>query len=329
MDQDPVSVRQLERILKEAGYANLLCFTDPGLISRYCREFQPNLMIMDLSGFPDGRESAVPDIPVLAIYPDRNPQAIQGFLNNGAKDFLVKPLSQMEVLIRTRNVLETGLLHKQIREQKSVLEQKVQERTRELRETRMEIINRLGRAAEYRDNETGLHIIRMSKLSALLAKEIGLEENRCDLLLNTSSMHDIGKIGIPDKILLKPGRLSPEEFEIMKTHVEIGAKMLSRNHSSLLKMARLIVLTHHEKWDGTGYPSGLKGEKIPLEGRICALADSYDAIVSKRVYKVAMTLEEGLKELERGIGSSFDPELARTFLSLFDKMIPIYRRYKD
>ena len=210
-----------------------------------------------------------------------------------------------------------------------MLSRKASEDKEEIRESRLEIIRRLGMAAEYRDNETGLHIIRMSKISVLMGKAMGMGEDKCDLLLNASPMHDVGKIGIPDKILLKPAALTSIEWEIMKTHTTIGANLLSGHKSDLMEVACTIAMTHHEKWDGTGYPNGLKGEDIPLEGRICALCDSFDALVSVRPYKKAWSIEDSVSEINKSCGKSFDPELVKIFEKIFPDVLKIIEKHAD
>jgi hypothetical protein len=194
------------------------------------------------------------------------------------------------------------------------LEEAVRARTQELRDTQREIVQRLGQAAEWRDVETAMHIDRMSRLSKRLAIAAGMSEQEAEMLLYASAMHDVGKIGIPDRVLLKPGGLDPDEWEIMKTHTTIGADILSGSSSPLLQMAELIALTHHEKWDGSGYPRGLAREEIPLVGRICAVCDVFDALTSKRPYKDAWSPEEALDEVRSQSGHHFDPALVELFL---------------
>jgi putative two-component system response regulator len=226
-------------------------------------------------------------------------------------------------------MLEIRLFHNQTRDQNRLLELNVKERTYELEETRREAILRLGRAAEYRDNETGMHVIRMSRLSARLAKEIGLNEKECQLILQASPMHDVGKIGIPDEILLKPGKLDDKEWKTMKMHPEIGAKILSGSRSELMQMAEAIALSHQERWDGSGYPYRLKGEEIPLAGRIVAVADVFDALTSKRYYKDAFSVEESMKIIEDSSGKDFEPRLVEAFKNALPEMIKIVKGLTD
>ena len=206
------------------------------------------------------------------------------------------------------------------------LEAEVAQRTDALRETQYEIIFRLGRAAEFRDDDTGVHITRMSRFAARVALEIGLDEERTELLLHAAPMHDIGKIGIPDGILLKPGKLTDEEFATMKTHTEIGAELLSGSKSPVVQLAQQVALSHHEKWDGSGYPEGLEGENIPLEARICCVVDVFDALISERPYKQPWSVDDALAEIKRCRGTLFDPELADVFVKLEDDVRGILER---
>ena len=203
----------------------------------------------------------------------------------------------------------------------AILEARVRERTEELRETQMEIIGRLGAAVATRDAQTGSHVERIGFLTRRLALAVGMSEPDAERLGHASAMHDIGKIGIPDSVLLKPSSLDPTEWELMQTHTTVGATVLSGSRSSLIRLAEVIALTHHERWDGSGYPFGLRGEKIPLAGRICAICDVFDAMTSKRPYKEASTPEEALAEIERESGKHFDPELAEAFLRLAPELI--------
>ncbi len=223
-------------------------------------------------------------------------------LQLGAVDYLPKPCHPAIVRLRVQ-------MHLERRNQSLALERMVRERTAELAETRVEIVRRLGRAAEYRDNETGMHVIRMSHTSQLLALAAGASAGEAELLLNAAPMHDIGKIGIPDRILTKPGPLDPDEWKIMQTHAAIGAEIIGEHGSDLLRLARTVALTHHEKWDGSGYPAGLAGEAIPLEGRIVAIADVFDALTSERPYKRAWSAADAFAHMTGQAGIAFDPEL--------------------
>jgi response regulator RpfG family c-di-GMP phosphodiesterase len=228
---------------------------------------------------------------------DRNPQAMREMLGALARSLT---LAKEEIARHNHSLRRT-----------------VQERTDELQETHLEVIRRLGQAAESRDDDTGLHITRMSQLCARLAGAAGMSEEQSEMLLHAAPMHDIGKIGIPDRILLKPGKLEPHEWEIMKSHTTIGATILAGSRSPVVQMAELIALTHHEKWDGSGYPSGLRGEEIPLVGRVCAVCDVFDALISERPYKRDWSVAAALAEIETQAGMHFDPRLARVFLEVY------------
>lgn len=205
-----------------------------------------------------------------------------------------------------------------IEEQNRTLEEKVKARTKDLHDSRLEIVRRLARAAEFRDTDTGLHIMRMSLYSAELGRIAGLGEKECELLLNAAALHDVGKIGIPDQVLLKPGPFDAHEREIIQKHPAIGGEILTQSQSELIQWSETIALTHHEKWDGTGYPQGLKGTEIPLIGRIVTVCDVFDALTTARPYKKPWSVEEAVAELERGAGTSFDPDL----VNLFKEILP-------
>jgi len=338
VDDDPGNIHILERILKWQGYSRIFSITRSTEAVELYRDTRPDILLLDLK-MPEmnGLEvlsqlSKIEEdhyIPVLVLTAQQDRVTKLEALKAGAKDFLNKPFDIAEVLLRIDNIIETRLLHNEIRDQNKILEEKVRERTRELRETQLEIINRLGRASEYRDNETGMHIIRMSRLSARLAQALGMNAESCELILHASPMHDVGKIGIPDHILLKPGKLNDVEWEIMRMHPTMGAEMLSGGQSELLQMAELIAITHQERWDGSGYPKGLRGEEIPLEGRIVALCDVFDALTSRRAYKSAFSVEDSVSEIEKQSGKLFDPKLVDVFKSTLPDMLQIIDEFAD
>lgn len=243
-------------------------------------------------------------------------------LELGAVDYITKPYTASLVRSRVRT-------HVSLHRHNQALKDLVEQRTCELMETRLEIIRRLGRAAEYRDNETGMHIMRMSHMTRLLALAHGLGEARSELLFQASPMHDVGKIGIPDHILLKPGKLNPEEWEIIKRHTTIGAEIIGNHGSELLVMARMVALRHHERWDGTGYPDGLQKTDIPVEARIVALADVFDALLSVRPYKAAWTLDDALKFIFSQRAQHFDPELIDSFVQVLPECLKVRETYRD
>jgi putative two-component system response regulator len=226
-------------------------------------------------------------------------------------------------------MLRIRLLHNEVQEKNVLLEKRVQERTLELHDTRLEIIYRLGRAAEYRDDATGKHLIRLSHMCLLLGKLAGMSDKETELLFNASPMHDIGKIGIPDNILLKPEQLSREEWEVMQTHTTIGADLLDGHDSELMIQARNIALSHHERWDGSGYPQNLRGQEIPFEARITAIVDVFDSLTSKRPYKAPYPIDKTCAIIEDKRGKHFDPELTDLFLNNIDQFIEIYHEFSE
>ncbi len=285
-----------------------------------------DIMMPEMDGYEvctqlknDPRTRNIPVIFVTAMTETGNEE--HG-LSLGAVDYIIKPVIPSIVLARVKT-------HLHLYDQNRALEERVRQRTAELKHSRREIIHRLGRASEFRDNETGLHVIRMSYYSKLIAEAIGLDADECDIIFNAAPMHDVGKIGIPDKILLKPGRLNPEEMEIMRKHAQFGASIIGEHEDPLLKAAYLAALTHHEKWDGTGYPNGLAKEKIPLIGRIVAIADVFDAVTSLRPYKTAWPVEKATALIERESGHHFDPELAVAFLANLARVIQIMHQHRD
>ncbi|MCB2181022.1 MAG: response regulator [Desulfobulbaceae bacterium] len=334
VDDNATSVELLEKTISSAGYTSILSITDPRHAKEIYQAYGPHLVLLDinmpyLNGFEVMEQFKHIEqdsyIPVLVLTAQHDEATRLRALAAGAQDFLTKPFNKTETLTRIRNMLRIRRLHNRVRFYNQILEKKVQERTIELHNTRLEIIRRLGQAAEYRDNETGDHIIRMSRMCALLGELSGMTEERTELLLNTSPMHDIGKIGIPDKILLKPGKLDKAEFEFIKKHTLIGAKLLEGSDTELMISARDIALTHHEKWDGTGYPKGLKGEDIPLEGRIAGLTDVFDALTSKRPYKDPYPIDKACEIIQEGREKHFDPQLVDLFLHNLEK----FEKIKD
>jgi putative two-component system response regulator len=292
---------------------------------------QPDLILLDImmpemSGYQVceqlKRDPHHRDIPIIFVTALTDVRDEQIGLDLGAVDFLHKPCHPEIIRKRVR-------IHLDALNQSRALEAKVRERTEQLEHSCVELIRRLGRAAEYRDNETGLHVIRMSHTTRLLAEAADLPEAQRELLFLAAPMHDVGKIGIPDRILLKPGKLDAEEWEMMKSHTRIGAEIIGQHDSPLLDMARTVALTHHEKWNGAGYPDGLAGADIPLEGRIVSIADVYDALVSTRPYKSAWSSEAAVKHVRSEAGSSFDPDLVPLFLDLLPRIREISAQYRD
>lgn len=332
IDDNQSNVDLLKDILAAEGFTSLLCLTDSRDAQDIYLAYDPELVLLDinmphfdgyqiLDQFKEVEKKSYVPVLVLTALQD-NKTRIKA-LKAGAQDFLTKPFNTLETITRIRNLLTVRLLHNQVRDQNIILEKKVQERTLEIQETRLEIIHRLGRAAEFKDNETGAHIVRISKMSSLLGRLAGMTEEQAELLLHTSPMHDIGKIAVPDSILLKPGKLNAEEWKIMKNHTIIGANLLGGHNSDLMKSAQEIALTHHEKWDGSGYPQGKKGKEIPFEGRIVGIVDVFDALSSKRPYKDPYPIDKILSIIKEERGRHFDPDLTDLFIKNIDDFIAI------
>lgn len=338
VDDQLLSVRLLVGILHNAGYKNIHFTTDSTKAVPLYTKLRPDILLLDLNmplmnGFQVMEKLRAVKyetyLPILIISSVDSNESRYRALEIGGKDFIIKPYERVDVLIRIKNMIEVRLLHNQTIDQSRLLEQKVLERTGELYETQKDVIQRMARAVEYRDLETGLHIVRMSQYCNLLAQEIGLSRKDCDMIAIASPLHDIGKIGIPDIILQKPGKLTEAEWEVMKTHTTIGAELLSDGNSLFLKMAREIAFTHHERWDGHGYPAGLKKNNIPIFGRICCLCDVFDALTSVRPYKKAWPVPKALQEIAAGRGKHFDPDLVDLFLSILSKVRKIKHNNKD
>ncbi|YCO00525.1 HD domain-containing phosphohydrolase [Vibrio sp. VNB-15] len=261
-------------------------------------------------------------IPIMFLTAQSDVDDEQFGFDIGAVDYITKPISPAILRVRVRAQL---LAYSQSR----MLAEQVKEKTALLARNQLEIINCLARAGEYKDNETGMHVIRMSHYSRLLAEAIGADANWCELLFTAAPMHDIGKIGTPDAVLLKPARLDNDEWREMQRHVEYGYEILGKHDSPLLNLAREVVIAHHEKWDGSGYPNGISGEQIPLSARIVAIADVFDALTSERPYKRAWTISDACELLNKEAGRHFDPKLVPVFLSLIPEIKRIMTCYAD
>jgi len=339
VDDEPANVTLLKRYLQREGYQNIHTTTDPREVNGLCDKTDFDAFLLDIrmpeiNGFElmawlNKRYSNNNYLPILVLTAQTDQETRIRALNEGAKDFLTKPFDRIEALTRIHNLIEVHLMHQKLKQQNVKLEEKVKQRTKELYHTRQQVIRRLGLAAEYRDNETGNHIIRMSKYSYLFALAIGLTEKHAELILNAAPMHDIGKIGIPDRVLLKPDKLNAEEWKVMQSHVMIGVEILSGDDSELMLMAKRIALHHHEKWDGTGYPAGLKGEEISIEGRICAIADVFDALLSIRPYKKSWTVDQTINLIESEAGKHFDPQIAQSIRLLLPELLKIKEQFPD
>ena len=330
VDDEPANVVLLKRILAGAGLETISSTSDPTKAVAMCVSFAPDLLIIDLH-MPekDGfailkalKEAVSPDCfpSVLVISGDNCPATRNRALSIGAKDFISKPFDSDDVRLRVANLLETSELYRTLKEQNVVLASSFRDQTAALEEARIETVERLARAAEVRDDISGRHNIRVARLSQSICEAIGPCPDSALLLGRVAALHDIGKIGIPDRILLKPGPLSVAERELMETHTTIGAQMLSAGTSEFMRLAEEIARSHHERWDGGGYPNGLHGTQIPLAARIVSIADVFDALSSDRPYRPAYTLAQSREAIEMGSGTLFDPTLAAVFCSLVPKV---------
>lgn len=338
IDDDEISIRILTEVLYKAGFQYITSTKDPRQAIPLYQQIQPDVIVLDLyMPYLDGLEvlgqlkemENDEYIPVIVLSTEDNPDVQNLILRSGAKDFLHKPYDRLEVVVRIRNLIEVRLLYNQVKEQNKLLEERVKQRTQELYENQLDVMRRLAQAIEYRDAKMGMHLARMSQYAACLAAKVGLSQEECRLILAASTLHDIGKIGIPDSVLLKVGKLTPQEWEVMKTHTTMGSTLLAGSNFKFIKMAQEIALYHHEKWDGSGYPQGLKGEAIPLVGRICCLCDVFDALTSRRPYKMAWSIEKAIEEIKHRTGSWFEPHLVNCFLEILPQIRQIKEQYPE
>jgi len=328
VDDEAANIEILQRILSRGGFGRIETTTDSREAAALYVQHRPDLILLDLH-MPHLDGLAVMDqlneiaeasyLPILILSGDLTPEARREALSRGAKDFVNKPFQADELLLRIKTLLETRLLYIQIQSQNQLLEAKVRERTRELVEAQIEIIERLAVAAEFRDDNTGQHTQRVGQMSALLAKQLGLPDSMVSLIARAAPLHDVGKIGVPDSILLKMGKLTREELEIVKAHTTIGARILSGGKFPLLRLAKEIAFSHHERWDGDGY-AGLRGVDIPLAGRIVAVADVFDAPTQQRPYKPAWPIAEAIEGIPQQPDRQFDPGIVDAFLRVTESM---------
>lgn len=325
VDDEPANVRLLERVLEKLGYMNTRGVTDSRDVAELVEAFDPDLILLDLHmPHVDGievlqqlRTRATSEyLPVLVLTADVNPETRLRALRAGANDFLTKPVESTEVGLRVRHLLTTRFMTLELQDQTEVLEQKIRARTWELEEAQIEIMERLARAAEYRDDNTGEHTFRVGHNAAELAAAADMAAQDVELIRSAAPLHDVGKIGIPDSILLKPGPLSDEEFAIMKPHTVIGAKILSGSRFRVLQLAEQIAMSHHEAWNGSGYPHGLEGERIPVPARIVSIVDTFDALTHERPYKAAWPADKAIEVIQAGAGTKYDPRLAELYVEL-------------
>ncbi|MDX8378458.1 MAG: response regulator [Gallionella sp.] len=338
VDDAQINLTLISHLIKKFDDCVAIGFTEPERGLAWCQEHVPDLVIVDyMMPEMDGIEfvrrlrasSGREDIPILMVTANDQVSVRHQALESGANDFLTKPIDKTEFMARTRNMLSLRRNQRKLEEYAAGLAQEIKKATAEILARERETIVRLSKAADSRDPETGAHILRMSHFSRLIAKNMGLSEEQQDILLEAAPMHDIGKVGIPDNVLLKPGRLDKYEFEIMKRHVLLGFEILNGSQSKMLQAAAQIALAHHEKYDGSGYPNGLAGDRIPLFARISTVADVFDALTSERPYKKAWEDARAIALLHEGAGSHFDPECVQALLVDWDEVVAIRHRFKD
>ena len=354
VNDEPVNIKVVQKYLKLAGYHRFVPMSDPRAALEHISREPPDVLLLDIvmpevSGFEIlERIRTQPQwmqIPVIVLTSSDDESTRTQALQLGATDFLAKPVSATELLPRIRNALLLKAHYDELQSRAHDLEEQVRRRTTELETSRLELIHCLARAAEYRDNETGRHVIRVGRYAGLIARQLGLDRPTAERIELAAPLHDMGKIGIPDAILLKPGKLTPEEFEVMQkhtlygkrtfepmghdelgtyqSHTVVGQMILDVPTSPIITTAAEIALTHHERWDGSGYPMGLSGEDIPLSGRITAVADVFDALSTRRPYKPAFPMDRCFALMEEGRGTHFDPRVLDAFLARRDEVIHI------
>ncbi len=360
VDDELINIEVVKAYLEEEGFFNFLTTTHSTIAIDMVRNEKPDIVLLDInmpqvSGL-DILETMRNDhelklIPAIVLTASHDPQIKLNALRLGASDFLAKPVDPSELMLRLRNVLAVKAYQDHLAKYSERLEEQVRLRTAELVLSRQEAIHCLARAGEYRDDDTGYHVTRVGRYAALIAQELGFDEETVELIEQAAQLHDVGKIGIPDAILHKPGKLDPQEFDLMRahcgigrriinplsneesirlmTHATVGMQIMGSTNSPVLKLAAVIAASHHEKWDGTGYPHGIAGDKIPLEGRIVAVADVFDALSSARPYKKAFPIEKCLQILREGRGTHFDPNVLDAFFRRQDVAISIRGEYGD
>ena len=354
VDDEPLNVKLAEKFLRDGGFRNFVTTTQPADALELLHEERPDILLLDimmpeisgldiLAAIRNDKETR--DLPVVILTASIGGETRVNALKVGATDFLGKPVDSAELVMRIRNTLKLRVYQNCLKDYARELEVRVQERTEELAQSQLELIRCLALAAEYRDNETGRHVVRVGRYAGVIARQLNLEPKFAQLIEHAAPLHDIGKIGVPDSILLKPGKLDPDEFALMKrhagfgkrvfeimpdreseilhSHVETGSRIMNLSSSPILKVAARIALTHHEKWDGSGYPVGLAGNDIPIEGRIVAVADVFDALSTRRPYKDPFPLDKCFSILKEGRGKHFDPAVLDAFFARRDEIVAI------
>lgn len=338
VDDEPANLKLLDKMLASEGYRQLVLLQDPRTVLNAYRVTPPDLILLDLNmPYLDGyavleqlRALTDPMLPPIIILTAQNSQEhVLRALAAGARDFVGKPFDRNELLMRVKNMLDAHLAHRLLHDQYTVLEELVLQRTEELQRTRLQVLHRLGSAIEYRHKQAGNHILRVSHIAAFLARKLGWNDMQCDLMLNASPLYDIGKIGIPDALLEKRDPLETHEWKTIRSHTLVGADLLDGDASPLMQMARSIAMSHHERWDGSGYPRGLSGQAIPIAGRVVALADVFDAMISERPYRAAWAIKDAVEYIQNNSGKHFDPELVEIFLRELPGIIAICEQFAE
>ncbi|KAA1257574.1 Cyclic di-GMP phosphodiesterase response regulator RpfG [Rubripirellula obstinata] len=358
IDDEMINIEIVQAYLEEEGFRNFLTTTDSTTAVEQIQSEKPDILLLDInmpqvSGLEILEKMRASKelrlVPAIVLTASNDPEVKLKALRLGASDFLAKPVDPSELMLRVQNVLAVKAYQDHLADYSIQLEKKVMARTQELVLSRQEAIHCLARAGEYRDDDTGHHVTRVGRYARLIAEELGFARERLDLIEQAAQLHDVGKIGIPDAILHKPGKLDPQEFDLMRTHCNVGRKIINplsheesirltthtsvgmqimgSTNSPVLKLAAVIAASHHEKWDGNGYPSGIAGTEIPIEGRIVAVADVFDALSSSRPYKDAFPIEKCLQILLEGRGTHFDPDVLDAFMRRQDEAISIRTEY--
>jgi putative two-component system response regulator len=353
IDDEPVNIKVAKKYLQIAGYENFVTTSDAAGATEMVRREMPDVVLLDImmpqvSGLEIlgavRSDESLSHVPVIILTASSDANTKRAALELGATDFLAKPVDASELVPRVRNALVVKAHHDHLKKYSDHLEHEVRARTVELEASRLHVVHALARAAEYRDDDTGRHVLRVGRYCAVIARELRFKEDQITMLEMAAQLHDVGKIGIPDAILLKPGKLDANEFAIMKRHSEYGFKIINPDlqtgdgrdtaifnaaNTPMLAMAATIALTHHEKWDGSGYPRGLRGEEIPLEGRITAAADVFDALSSRRPYKEPFPLEKCIAILNEGRGKHFDDNVVGALLRRLGEILSAQSAFAD
>jgi putative two-component system response regulator len=360
VDDEPINIKVAQKYLASAGYDDFRSTTIAAEVIPLMMRSEPDLVLLDIvmptfSGLDllaaIRADDQLAQVPVVMLTAREDRQTRCQALELGATDFLSKPVDPSELVLRVRNVLVLKAHHDHLRTSALELERLVQKRTAQLEASYQNLIHCLARAAEFRDDDTGRHVLRVGHYAAIIARQLGWDEAAVTMIKQAAQLHDVGKLGIPDAILLKPGKLTPQEYELMqkhcgfgrmvfeslteseqvtwKKHAELGQHILSAGGSAVLEMAAEIALTHHERWDGTGYPLGLAGKDIPLAGRITAVADVFDALSTRRSYKPAFPLDKCFAILREGSGTHFDSDVLDAFFAARQEVLAIQIRFAD